>query len=47
MAEYNARVDIGRCATYFERDIDDIEGLIEELKAGRYRAMDLTEPPAK
>ena len=40
-------VDIGRCATYFERDIDDIEGLIEELKAGRYRAMDLTEAPAK
>ena len=41
------RADIGRCATYFERDIDDIEGLIEELKAGRYRAMDLTEAPAK
>ena len=47
MAEYDDRADIGRCATLFERDIDDIEGLIEELKAGRYRPMDLTEAPVK
>jgi hypothetical protein len=33
---------IGRCATYFERRIEDIQGLIEELKAGRFHAVDLT-----
>jgi len=33
--------DIGRCATYFERRIEDIYGLIEELKAGRFHAVDL------
>ncbi len=37
----HARVDIGKCATEFERDIHDIYELIAELKAGRFRAVDL------
>ena len=46
-SDAHARLDIGRCATYFERDIHDIETLIEELKAGRFRPVDLTSGPAK
>ena len=46
-SDAHARIDIGRCATYFERDIDDSEALIEELKAGRFRPVDLTSGPAK
>jgi predicted metal-dependent phosphoesterase TrpH len=38
----HSRSDIGRCATNFEREIRDVEGLIEELKAGRFEAVDLT-----
>lgn len=38
---------IGRCATYFDRDIHDIYELIEELKAGRFHAVDLTAAPAR
>jgi predicted metal-dependent phosphoesterase TrpH len=37
---------VGRCATRFERDIHDIHELIEELKAGRFQAVDLTTPAA-
>ncbi len=33
--------DIGRCATYFEREIHDVRDLIRELKAGRFYAVDL------
>ncbi|MFN8555876.1 MAG: PHP domain-containing protein [Dehalococcoidia bacterium] len=33
--------DIGKCATYFERDIADERDLIRELKAGRFYAVDL------
>jgi predicted metal-dependent phosphoesterase TrpH len=33
--------DIGKCATYFERDIRDERDLIEEIKAGRFYAVDL------
>ncbi len=33
---------LGTAATMFERKITDLDGLIEELKAGRFRAMDLT-----
>lgn len=33
--------DIGKCATYFEREIRNEQELIEELKAGRYYAVDL------
>lgn len=33
--------DIGKCATYFERDIHDVRDLIRELKAGRFYAVDL------
>ncbi len=43
----HARSDIGRCATYFERDIRTIEDLIEELKAGRFRPVDLTAASVK
>ena len=46
-SDAHARLDIGRCATYFERDIRDIEALIEELTAGRFRPVDLTSGPAK
>ncbi len=41
----HSRSDIGRCATNFERDIHDIYGLIEELKAGRFEAVDLAHKP--
>jgi predicted metal-dependent phosphoesterase TrpH len=33
--------DIGKCATYFEKEIHDERELIAELKAGRYYAVDL------
>ena len=33
--------DIGKCATYFEREIRDERELIEELRAGRFYAVDL------
>jgi predicted metal-dependent phosphoesterase TrpH len=41
----HSRSDIGRCATNFERDIHDVSQLIEELKAGRFEAVDLTGKP--
>ncbi len=46
-SDAHARLDIGRCATSFERDIHDVEELIEELKAGRFRPVDLSAVPAK
>ena len=46
-SDAHARHDIGRCATYFERDIHDVEDLIEELKQGRFRPVDLSTAPAK
>ena len=33
--------DIASCATLFERNISNVEQLITELKAGRFRAVDL------
>lgn len=33
-------IDVGKCATYFERDIRDERELIAELKAGRFYAVD-------
>ncbi|MHB8576841.1 MAG: PHP-associated domain-containing protein [Dehalococcoidia bacterium] len=33
--------DIGKCATYFERTIHDERDLINELKSGRFYAVDL------
>ncbi len=33
--------DVGRCATYFEREIRDVRDLIREIKAGRFYAVDL------
>jgi predicted metal-dependent phosphoesterase TrpH len=39
--------DIGKCATHFERDIADLQGLIDELKAGRFYAVDLRMGVAK
>ena len=41
----HSRSDIGRCATNFEREVTDIYSLIEELKAGRFEAVDLTGKP--
>ena len=37
----HARIDIARCATYFERRIGDVYELIEELRAGRFQVVDL------
>jgi hypothetical protein len=33
--------DVGKCATYFERELHDERDLIAELKAGRYYPVDL------
>ncbi len=46
-SDAHERSDIGRYATYFERDIHDVEDLIEELKAGRFRPADLSSGAAK
>ena len=46
-SDAHARIDIGRCATEFERRIEDVEDLIEELRAGRFRAVDLDAAGAK
>jgi hypothetical protein len=46
-SDAHARVDIGRCATGFERPIASIEDLIEELAAGRFRPVDLAQVAAK
>jgi predicted metal-dependent phosphoesterase TrpH len=37
----HALADVGKCATYFERDIHDVRDLIRELKAGRFYPIDL------
>ena len=39
--------DIGKCATHFDHEIQDVRGLIEEIKAGRFYAVDLRMSPAK
>ncbi len=41
----HSRTDIGRVATEFERDIHDTSELIAELRAGRFKAVDLTGAP--
>lgn len=46
-SDCHARADIGKCATEFERDIKSVEDLIEELKAGRFRALNLSSVRAK
>ena len=33
--------DVGKCATYFEREIKDERELIDEIKAGRFYAVDM------
>jgi predicted metal-dependent phosphoesterase TrpH len=43
----HSRSDVGRCATYFERRIESIQDLIEELKAQRFHAVDLAAQPAR
>jgi hypothetical protein len=43
----HALADIGRCATFFERDIRSLEELIEELKSGRFRPVDLRNTGSK
>lgn len=40
-SDAHAHSDIGKCATEFERRISTVEDLIEELKAGRFRAVSL------
>jgi predicted metal-dependent phosphoesterase TrpH len=37
----HALADVGKCATFFERDIHDVRDLIRELKAGRFYPVDL------
>jgi hypothetical protein len=44
-SDAHARIDIGRCATEFECRIETIAQLIEELKAGRFRPVDLSAVP--
>ncbi|MGD9891252.1 MAG: CehA/McbA family metallohydrolase [Dehalococcoidia bacterium] len=39
--------DIGKCATFFEREVRTTRDLIDELKAGRFYAVDLRMAPAK
>jgi hypothetical protein len=46
-SDAHARIDIGRCATEFERDVHSVEELIEELQAGRFRPVDLSLVTAK
>ncbi len=46
-SDAHARTDIGRCATQFDRRIESIQDLIEELRAGRFRPVDLTAVSAK
>ena len=40
-SDAHASLDIPSCATHFERKISNVEELITELKAGRFRAVDL------
>jgi hypothetical protein len=42
-SDAHAAADIGRCATEFLDRIEDLEGLIKALRAGRCRAVDLTQ----
>jgi histidinol phosphatase-like PHP family hydrolase len=42
----HALQDVGKCATYFEREIHDARDLIRELNAGRFYAVDLRTPAA-
>ena len=46
-SDAHARTDIGRCATQFDKRIETVEDLIEELRAGRFRPVDLSAVPAK
>jgi len=46
-SDAHARIDIGRCATEFQRRIETVEDLIEELRAGRFRPVDLAPVAAK
>jgi predicted metal-dependent phosphoesterase TrpH len=46
-SDAHARTDIGRCATQFERRIETVEDLIEELRAERFRAIDMAAIGAK
>jgi hypothetical protein len=46
-SDAHARIDIGRCATRFEREIGTIEELVAELLAGRFEPVDLSVVAAK
>ncbi|MCA9850224.1 MAG: hypothetical protein KC461_06185, partial [Dehalococcoidia bacterium] len=41
-SDSHAKTDVGKCATYFERDIRTEEDLVAELKAGRFWPIDRT-----
>ncbi len=41
------RRDLGRCATEFERRIEGLTALIEELKGGRFSPIVMREPPSE
>jgi predicted metal-dependent phosphoesterase TrpH len=45
-SDAHARTDIGTCATEFERDIQSVEDLIQELRAGRFRPVNLVHAAA-
>jgi hypothetical protein len=41
-SDAHAPADVGRCATEFERPVTNLEDLITELKAGRFRPINLS-----
>ena len=43
-SDAHAATDVGRCATEFLDNIEDLEGLISALRAGRCRAVELRRP---
>jgi predicted metal-dependent phosphoesterase TrpH len=46
-SDSHTRFDIGRCATDFERRIEDMNDLIEELRAGRFQPVELVTAPVR
>jgi len=42
-SDAHSKADIPSCATFFQKEISNVEELIAELKAGRFRAVDLRE----
>ena len=42
-SDAHAAADVGRCATEFQSRIEDVEGLVAALKAGRFRPVSLAD----